>query len=68
MKFLEFLASDAAQRKFAEGNYEYPAVVDIKVSPVLMEFGPYKTDSLNASKLGSNNKKAVRTMDRAGWR
>ncbi len=68
VKFLEFLASDAAQTKFAEGNYEYPSVVDIKVSPVLTAFGPYKTDSLNASKLGANNKKAVRTMDRAGWR
>ena len=33
-----------------------------------MGFGPYKTDSLNASKLGANNKNAVRTMDRAGWR
>ena len=68
VKFLEFLASDAAQRKFAEGNYEYPAVVDIPASSVLVDFGPYKTDSLNASTLGANNKKAVRTMDRAGWR
>ena len=68
IKFLEFLASDAAQQRFAEGNYEYPSVVDIPTSKVLMGFGPYKTDSLNASKLGANNKKAVRTMDRAGWR
>ncbi len=68
VRFLEFLASDAAQTKFAEGNYEYPSVVDIPTSKVLVGFGPYKTDSLNASKLGANNKKAVRTMDRAGWR
>ena len=68
VRFLEFLASDAAQRRFAEGNHEYPSVVEIPASPVLKGFGAYKADPLNASKLGANNRRAVLVMDRAGWR
>ena len=67
-RFIEFLASAEAQQRFAEGNQEYPVVVDIPSSSILEGFGPHKTDRLNAATLGSNNKKAVRTMDRAGWR
>ena len=68
IRFIEFLASEPAQRRFAEGNQEYPSMKDVPTSVILTDFGPYKADSLNASELGANNKKAVRVMDRAGWR
>ena len=68
VKFIEFLASAPAQQRFAEGNQEYPAVEGIETSKTLRGFGPFKADALNAAKLGANNKQAVRTMDRAGWR
>jgi iron(III) transport system substrate-binding protein len=68
VKFIEFLASNEAQQNFASGNQEYPVLVGIETTPTLKGFGPYKSDTLNAAKLGSNNKEAVRTMDRAGWR
>lgn len=68
VKFIEFLSSTPAQQRFAEGNQEYPVVVGIPTSRILEAFGPYQADPLNAATLGANNKKAVRTMDRVGWR
>ena len=68
VKFIEFLASNEAQQKFASGNQEYPVVVGIETTPILAKFGPYKSDALNAAQLGANNKQAVRIMDRAAWR
>lgn len=68
IRFIEFLASEPAQRRFAEGNLEYPSMKDVPTSSVLTAFGEFKSDPLNASMLGANNKQAVRIMDRAGWR
>lgn len=68
VRFIEFLAGNEAQAKFASGNQEYPVVEGIEITPVLKNFGPYTSDQLNAAKLGVNNKTAVRIMDRAGWR
>jgi iron(III) transport system substrate-binding protein len=68
VRFIEFLAGNEAQAKFASGNQEYPVVEGIEITPVLKNFGPYTSDQLNAAKLGANNKTAVRIMDRAGWR
>ena len=68
IKFIEFLASNEAQQKFASGNQEYPVVVGIETTPILAGFGTYKSDALNAAQLGANNKEAVRIMDRAAWR
>jgi ABC-type Fe3+ transport system substrate-binding protein len=40
IKFLEYLASDKAQRYFADGNNEWPAVEQVKVvNPALDALG-----------------------------
>ncbi len=69
-KLLEFLATNEAQELWALENYEYPAVDDpaLELPAVLVGFGSFKADPVNASKLGENNREAVRVMDRAGWR
>jgi len=66
--FLEFLVSNEAQEIFAAGNQEYPVVPDAPTAPILAELGSFKSDAVNAVKLGLNNQEAVRIMDRAGWR
>ena len=67
--FLEFLASDAAQRYFAEGNNEWPAVPGVKTSnPVLASFGNVKHDALNVSAFGRNQAEAQKIFDAVGWR
>ncbi len=66
--FIEFLASEEAQKVFATANYEYPVNPLVVPSELLQSWGMFKEDTLSLSKLGENNKKAVITFDKAGWK
>ena len=66
--FLEYLASDDAQRMFANGNFEYPVVAGIAPHPALAAFGEFREDSLNAARFGATSAQALQIMQRAGWR
>lgn len=69
VKFLEYLASDEAQRHFAEGNNEWPVVPSVKVTdPVLASFGEFKYDRLNVAALGRNQPSAQKIYDLAAWK
>lgn len=69
VKFLEYLASDDAQRYFADGNNEWPAVVGIKVAnPALDALGAFKADSLPVNSLAMYAVKAQMIFDKAGYR
>ncbi|MBI2307442.1 MAG: Fe(3+) ABC transporter substrate-binding protein [Rhodocyclales bacterium] len=69
VKFLEYLASDEAQRYFADGNNEWPAVPGIKVAnPALDALGPFKADSLPVGNLAMYAVKAQVLFDKAGYR
>lgn len=69
IKFLEYLASDAAQRYFADGNNEWPVVSSVQVTnPALSGFGQIKYDPLNVSALGRNQPEAQKIYDRVGWK
>ena len=69
IKFLEYLASDEAQRYFADGNNEWPAVASVKVSnPALEKLGKFKADTLPVGSLAMYRAKAQMIFDRAGYR
>jgi iron(III) transport system substrate-binding protein len=69
VKFLEYLASDDAQRYFADGNNEWPVVPTVQVvNPVLSGFGAFKYDPLNVAVLGRNQPGAQKLYDRVGWK
>jgi len=69
IKFLEYLASDEAQRYFADGNNEWPAVAAVKVdNPVLVSFGAFKQDALNVAVLGRNQPGSQKIYDRVAWK
>jgi len=68
IKLIEFMASKTAQEWYANANHEYPVRSDVEVSEILKSWGKFKADSVNLSVLGLNNPKAVRLMDRAGWK
>jgi iron(III) transport system substrate-binding protein len=69
IRFLEYLASDPAQRYFAEGNNEWPAVVSVQVAnPALPPLGQIKHDSLNVAVLGRNQPLSQKLFDRVGWK
>ncbi len=68
IRFIEFLVSKEAQDVFANLNYEYPVNPDVEPATLLKEWGEFKEDTLNLTKLGENNKKAVVIFDEAGWK
>jgi iron(III) transport system substrate-binding protein len=68
IRLIEFLASDEAQRLFAEGNQEYPAKPGVPWSVELQAWGEFKPDALELTRLGELNDPAVRIFDRVGWR
>jgi len=69
VKFLEYLASDQAQRYFADGNNEWPAVDSVKVAnPALESLGKFKADKLPVKNLAMYQTKAQIIFDRAGFK
>ncbi|MEL7189659.1 MAG: Fe(3+) ABC transporter substrate-binding protein [Pseudomonadota bacterium] len=67
IRFLEYLTSESAQRYFADGNSEYPAVVGVEGNSAVEALGEFTPDTLNLSELGKNQTEAVQIFDRAGW-
>lgn len=69
IKFLEYLASDAAQAYFADGNNEWPTVKGVKLAnPELESFGQFRSDTLSLAKLGKTQAAAQRLADQVGWK
>ncbi|MEQ9106732.1 MAG: extracellular solute-binding protein [Limnobacter sp.] len=69
VKFLEYLASDSAQKYFANGNNEWPTVPGVKVSnPALDSLGPFKQDVTPAKTLAANTALSQQIMDRVGYK
>ncbi|GLC94961.1 iron deficiency-induced protein A [Cupriavidus sp. TA19] len=69
VKFLEYLASDEAQRYFADGNNEWPVVQGVKISnPALDALGEFKADAINVAELGKYQPQAQKLVDRAGFK
>lgn len=67
--FLEYLASDEAQRYFADGNNEWPVVSGVKINnPALSAFGDFKREALAVSRIGMNQIKVQQMLDRVGYR
>lgn len=68
VKFLEWLSSEKAQNLFADENMEYPANPKVKPHAAVAAWGTFKQDTINVSKAGSLQAKAVMLMDRAGYK
>ena len=69
VKFLEYLASDDAQRYFADGNNEWPVVAGVKVAnPALETLGKFKADELPVGSLAMYQVKAQMIFDRVGFK
>lgn len=69
IRFLEYLASDEAQRHFANGNNEWPAVESVVTdNPALRSLGAFKSENTAISAIGKNQTDAQKLLDRAGYR
>jgi iron(III) transport system substrate-binding protein len=69
VKFLEYLASDDAQRYFAEGNNEWPAVKSVKTGNAALDtLGPFKAEVIDVAATGRNQQKVLQILDRVGYK
>lgn len=68
VKLLEFLASDAAQGYFANGNNEYPVVANVAANAAVIELGSFVEDPISVAVLGQNQPAAQMIFDRVGWK
>ena len=69
IQFMEYLASDAAQAYFADGNNEWPVVKgSVAANPTLVAMGTFKPDALPIGELAKNTVLAQKVFDRAGWK
>ena len=65
-RLIEFLASPAGGRGYAEANHEYPLQGNGN-DPILRRFGPVRDDGVSAAQMGERNAEAVRLMQANGW-
>lgn len=67
VRFIEYLATEEAQKLYAVGNNEFP-ITDIELPAALESMGDFESDAVNVTSYGVNNPLAIRLMDRAGWK
>jgi iron(III) transport system substrate-binding protein len=68
-QFIEYLASDSAQAYFADGNNEWPVVVELKLTnPALLELGSFKRETIPIDVVGMNQVKIQQMLDRVGYK
>ncbi|WP_159666216.1 extracellular solute-binding protein [Andreprevotia sp. IGB-42] len=68
LKLIEWLASDKAQKMYADKDMEFPANPKIKPNDVVLGWGTFRPNVINVSKAGELQGKAVQLMDRAGYK
>jgi iron(III) transport system substrate-binding protein len=71
VKFMEYLATPAAQNHFANGNNEWPAVASVKISnPALqaMTGGSFKSETIPISAVANSQLKVQQMLDRVGYK
>ena len=72
VKFMEYLASPAAQNYFANGNNEWPTAKGVEVdNPALkaMTNGkPFKSETIPISAVGANVTRVQQMLDRVGFK
>ncbi|MAM25028.1 MAG: Fe(3+) ABC transporter substrate-binding protein [Rhodobacteraceae bacterium] len=66
-KFLEYLASDSAQKYFSDGNDEFPVVEGVELAPSVEKLGSFKADDVNLSEVAENISTAQKIFDSVGW-
>lgn len=63
LKLMEFLASDEAQRLYADGNFEYPVNPSVPASKIVQDWGTLTPDTLNIAEIARNQKTATKLVD-----
>lgn len=67
-KLIEWLSSGKAQNLFADVNLEYPVNPNVAPDKTVAAWGGFKQNLINVKEAGSLQTKAVKLMDRAGYK
>ena len=67
VKLLEYFVSPAAQKLFAEANYEYPVVPGAEVNEIVASFGALKPDGTSLTDIAAQRKAAADLVDKVGF-
>ena len=68
IKLIEFLASETAQKIYADSIHEFPVRTDVPADALLESWGKFKADGLELAAIAFHQAESVRIFDRAGWR
>ena len=63
LKLMKFLASDEAQRLYADGNFEYPVNPEISPSPLVASWGKFTADKMDIANIAKYQKAAAKLVD-----
>ncbi len=67
-KLIEWLSSPQAQNLFADVNMEYPVNKSVAVDARVASWGSFKQNLINVKQAGTLQTRAVKLMDRAGYK
>jgi iron(III) transport system substrate-binding protein len=67
IRLMEFLTSDAAQKMYAELNFEYPVVDGVERAPLLVAMGDFKADDLPLAQVAEHRATALKLIDKVGY-
>ncbi|WP_298262005.1 Fe(3+) ABC transporter substrate-binding protein [uncultured Litoreibacter sp.] len=67
VKFLEYLASESAQKYFAAGNNEFPVVASVETTSAVQSLGEFKADDVSLSAVAKKLPMALETFNKVGW-
>ncbi len=67
VRFLEYLVSDAAQKIYAEADFEFPVKAGAAIHPLIAALGTLKVDTLPLSDVARHRAAASRLVDKVGF-
>jgi len=67
IKLIEYLSSDAAQRIYAQGNFEYPVKAGVDLHPLVASWGAFKPDTAFLAQVAAERTNATRIMDQVAF-
>ena len=67
LELIEFLSSDKAQEIYAQQNFEYPVVENVKADAITAKLGTFKADEISLAEVAKYRAAASKLVDRVGF-
>src|SRR6188508_1045248 len=67
IKVMEWLVGEKAQHIYADMNYEYPLLSEVKINPTIASYGTLKPDTLPLAEVAKHKKAAANLVDKVGF-